>query len=222
MPVGPWTRTPRQGAQPVEDARGQLDLLPAERRPVERGEPGGGGTHADHRADRGRAGLEAVRRRGVGRALDLDPPDHLAAAQERRQLGQQLLAAPQGAGAGGAEHLVGREGVEVAAQGPDVERPVRRALGAVQDQERPHRVGGLAQAADLGHGPGDVGGVGDGDDAGAGCDQALQAVVGEPALLGDRDRAHAGTGALGHHLPGHDVAVMLELRDQDLVARPQA
>ena len=219
---GPLDPDAGQGAEAVQDRGRELDLLAAQRRPVQRGQPGGGRAQADHGPDRRRAGLEPVRRRGVGGPLDLDPADHLAAAQERRQFRQEVLAAPEGTGARRTEHLVAGEGVEIAAQRLDVDRPVRGALGAVEDQERAHRVGGVAQAPDLGHRTGDVGGMRDGDDPRPRRNHVVQAVVVESALLGDRDRADPRTHPLGRHLPGDDVAVVLELRDQDLVAGPKA
>ena len=42
------------------------------------------------------------------------------------------------------------------------------------------------------------------------------------AGLGDRDDLQRGARLLAEHLPGHDVRVVLEPRDQDLVARAEA
>ena len=83
-----------------------------------------------------------------GRLLELDRLDHLAAAQERRHLLEQLLAAPQRARAARAGQLVAREGEEVAAERLHVDRAVRRRLRAVDDHDRVARVRPVADLAD--------------------------------------------------------------------------
>src|ERR1700712_5412301 len=49
-------------------------------------------------------------RLGVGRDRHFDDLDHLAATEERGQLGEQVVVAPQHTDAGRAEHLVAGEG----------------------------------------------------------------------------------------------------------------
>ena len=44
----------------------------------------------------------------------------------------------------------------------------------------------------------------------------------EAALLGDVEPTQRGAGALTHHLPGHQVGVVLQHGDDDLVAGPEA
>ena len=79
-------------------------------------------------------------------AVHRDPDDHVAPGQERRHGLQQLAAAPQGADAGRAEHLVAADGQEVAADGLDVDGHVRRGLrGVDQDQG----AGGVGPLGDL-------------------------------------------------------------------------
>ena len=70
--------------------------------------------------------------------------DHLAAAHEGRHRLEQLPARPERTGAGGPEHLVARERVEVGADRLHVDRHVRHGLGAVDEDERAGRVRLLA------------------------------------------------------------------------------
>ena len=91
----------------------------------------------DHR----RAGLEAVRRLGVGRALHRHGLDHLAAPEERRQVLEQVVAAPQHADAAGSVQLVPGEGDEVGAEVLHVQRQVRGGLRGVDDGQRADRLG---------------------------------------------------------------------------------
>ncbi len=49
----------------------------------------------------------------------------------------------------------------------------------------------------------------------------LERIAIDPPVLGQRADVDDGTGPLGDHLPGHDVGMMLQLREHDPVARPQ-
>ena len=71
----------------------------------------------------------------VGRLLERDRLDHVAAALIRRHRLEQLRLAVQHADAGRAVQLVAREHVEVAVERLHVDGQVRRRLGAV-DQHR--------------------------------------------------------------------------------------
>ena len=82
----------------------------------------------------------------------------------------------------------------------------------------PARVG---QARDLGHrhhGAEDVRDVGDRDQPGALGEHPLERLEVDLAAAVDRRRAHARPGLGADELPGDDVAVVLELGNQDLVA----
>ena len=76
-----------------------------------------------------------------------DVADHLAAAEERRHGVEQLLAAPQHADAGGAEHLVAGEGEEVGARGGDVGGEVGHVLAGVDHGDGAGGVGGVGERA---------------------------------------------------------------------------
>ena len=91
-----------------------------------------------------------MRRRGVGGAGHVDGLDHLAAAEERRQLGEQLVAAPQHADAGRAVQLVTGEGEEVGAELLHVERQVRHRLRGVDHRQRADRTRARDDARDTG------------------------------------------------------------------------
>src|SRR5258705_9114774 len=78
--------------------------------------------------DRGRAGLELVRKLVPARALERNRADHLAAEVERLHLLEQLAPAPQRTDAARPAELVRREREEVAAERLNVDVPVRRAL----------------------------------------------------------------------------------------------
>ena len=54
-----------------------------------------GGAERDRLGDGGRSRLEANGRLGIGRFFDGDPVDHVAAAKERRHVGQNLGPSPQ-------------------------------------------------------------------------------------------------------------------------------
>ena len=73
---------------------------------------------------------------GVGRPLERDGADHVAAALVGRHLLEQLASAPQHADAGRAEELVAGEDVEVAAEGLDVDGGMADPLRAVDENAR--------------------------------------------------------------------------------------
>jgi hypothetical protein len=74
------------------------------------------GAQADGAGNVRRAGLEFVGQGVVGGLLEAHGQNHVAAALPGRHALEQRLAAVQHADAGGAEHLVAGEGVEIAAQ----------------------------------------------------------------------------------------------------------
>jgi hypothetical protein len=105
------------------------------------------GGEPDRLGDGRRARLEPHRDVGVGAAVDLDAPDHLAATEERRQRLEQVGPHPQRADPGRAPDLVARERVGVGAERLDVDRHVRRGLRAVDDEQGTHRVRGVGDGA---------------------------------------------------------------------------
>ena len=110
------------------------------------------------------------------------------------------------------------ESVEVATEPGDVDLEVRGRLAAVDEDERAR---GLGETGHLGGGVDRAEGVGDvreGDELGARGQQALEGDKVDFAARRDGRHDDLGAGAFGDHLPRHDVRMMLEVREQDLVA----
>ena len=193
------------------------DPLPAEGRDVVERCP-----EADRVGDVGRAGLELGRWLGVGRVGEGHILDHVAATLPGRERPLSFLRHEHGADAGGAEDLVAREHVEVAADPPHVHRKVRHALGPVDEHAG---AAGLRHAGHQLHRQDRaeaVGGVRDRDHLRERREELRVGLEDHVAAVVDRHHADHGAGSLGHHLPGHDVGVVLEFREHDLVAAGKA
>ena len=165
------------------------------------------------------AGLELPGQLVVRRLLERDGRDHVAAALVRRELLEPRLRAVERADAGRAVHLVARHRVEVAAERRDVDREVRRGLRAV------HEDGHVARLREA-------------DELLDGIDRAerVRDVRRRPrsssrpdrrfsnsstgtspeSVIGDDDELRARAPA--RELPRDDVRVVLETREEDLVA----
>ena len=171
--------------------------------------------------DRRRARLELVRQLVPARAVERDRADHLAAEIERLHLLEQLAAAPERADAARAAELVRREREEVAAERLHVDRPVRRSLRSVDDHDRAllvRPVGELLDGIDRAE---RVRHQVVGDDLDVAARRELVERV-ELELTVDRRSGCARTRApvsLRDELPRHEVRVVLELGDDDDVAR---
>ena len=94
-------------------------------------------------------GLELPGHLVGGEAVDGDLGDHLAAAHERRHRLEQLAAGPEGADAGGAAHLVGREGDEVGVPRLHVDGEVRDGLARVDEHVGAGGVRGVGERPDV-------------------------------------------------------------------------
>ena len=114
------------------------------------------------------------------------------------------------------------EGVEVAAQIADVDGQVRHRLRAVHQHRHAARVGPLDDGADRVDGAERVGDVSDREKAGARPEQPLQLVELQLSALVDAGDPQRGAALRAEQLPGNQVRVVLERRDQHLVARPDA
>ena len=126
------------------------------------------------------------------------------------------------ADAGRAVHLVRGERVEVAAERLHVDGHVRNRLGAVDHRRDPAVAGRGDEVRDRQHRAEGVGDVGEGDHARARAEQAEIGLEVDDAAPVDRHDAERGARLRGDELPGHDVRVMLEARDDDLVAGRRA
>ena len=144
--------------------------------------------------------------------------DHLAAALVGGQRVEALALAVEHADAGRPVNLVAGEGVEVGVQVLDIDRHVRRRLGAVDQHRNPARVRACDDLLDGHDGAERVGDVGHGDQARARADERLEIVEQEVAGVVDRGDAQHDADAVAQQLPGHDVGVVLEGRDDHLVA----
>src|ERR1700745_987450 len=87
----------------------------------------------DRLHDRGRTGLELVRRIAVDHAILEHLADHLAAAIERRHRGKVLVFAIEDTDAAWPVELVPGEGIEVATDVLHVDLEMHRALCAVDE-----------------------------------------------------------------------------------------
>ena len=189
----------RSELRDIIDRRGQRDRL------------------GDHR----RARLETLRRRGIGRARETDLFDHRTAALPRGHRLEQALAGPEDADAGGAVELVPRKHVEITIERGHVERHARRGLAAVEQQLRAHAMRQIGGAAGVEHRAQHVGEMRQRNQFVARRQHRLERVAIDPSVLGQRADVDDGTGAFGDHLPGHDVGMMLQLREHDPVAFAQ-
>jgi hypothetical protein len=157
------------------------------------------------------AGLEAVAGRSLGRGA------HAVGGQRFGQVG-----ADRGDAQVRPEELVGRAEQHVEAPLGGAEAPVRRQVHAVGPGERAGGVGGRRDASRVGERADRVRGQREGDHPGALADQALERVVVEGDVAGaDRGVAHDQVVVGGQEQPGRHVGVVVELRDDDLVARAQ-
>ncbi len=141
---------------------------------------------------------------------------------ERRHRVEQLRASPERADARGAAHLVRREGEEVAAERLDVDRSVRRRLRGVHDHDPALLVRPFREALDRIHRSERVRDevARDDLDVAVACD-LVERVELQLTEIVDRDRAEAGAVALRDVLPRDVVGVVLELGDDDEVARTE-
>ncbi|GJE42658.1 hypothetical protein AEGHOMDF_1830 [Methylobacterium soli] len=167
--------------------------------------------------DRGRPGLEAVRRVVVGDGVLGDGTDHLAAALVGGQALEPFALPVEHADPGRSVDLVAGEDVEIAIEGAHVDAAVDGALGPVEQHR--HAVG-MGDADDLlgrRHRAEHVRHVGDRHHLGAGREQLLVLINEEIARVVDGRPLDDGPPALAQEVPGHDVGMVLHDREDDLV-----
>ncbi len=147
--------------------------------------------------------------------LHRDGLDHRAAGDERRHRGEQLAAAVQHADSRRAEHLVPGERREVDVEFAEVDRHVRHRLARVEHDER----------AD---GPCPPDQLLDGRDAPVTLDWCVNATTLTASVSSSESRsirpvvrdavpAQRRAGTARKFLPRHEIRVMLEFGDHDLV-----
>jgi hypothetical protein len=118
----------------------------------------------------------------------------------------------------GAVKLVGGEDVEVAAQRLHIHPHSRHRLAAVEQEERTDGVGELRRPAGVENGAEDVRHMGERHQLVPLGQHRCHRLDFDPAVVRQRRHVDGRAGAVGDHLPGHDVGVMLEDREHDPVA----
>ena len=111
-----------------------------------------------------------------------------------------------------------REDVEIAADRGDVDGEAGDRLAAVEQQLGADLVGEIGGAARVEHRAEDVGDMGERDELVALGEHRGHRVEIDTAIHRQRDDVDCGTDALGDELPGDDVRMVFERRQQDAVA----
>ena len=221
LPRGPDDAQPRDGRERFGGVRQQLRLVRHDGVPVQRRDVVQRRREPDGARDVRRPCLEAGGRRSVGRRLEADRTDHVAAALVRRHRLEVLQSAVQQPHAGGAEDLVPGDRVEVAADLLDVHAQMRRRLRAVHEHGDAPRVRAGHDVLHGIHGAERVRNVRDREHTGAWAEQILERVQHQLAPPVHRNHAQPRPACLADELPRHDVRVVLDRRDKHLVTRPE-
>ena len=174
--------------------------------------------HGDDAFDVGRARFELVGQVVVGRFLEGDGKDHVAAALPGGHGFQVLRLGVEHAHAGRAIHLVGRAGEEIHVELGNVDGHVGRALRTIQQHGHADGVGFRDDFFDGINGAEGVGNVHHGNELRALVQERIEFFHDHFARIVDRHDLEHGTGFLAEHLPRHDVGVVLHVGDEDLVA----
>ena len=203
--------------QRLERVGGQGLLVGSHARHADGLEVVDGGTEPDGGGDVGRAGFELVGDVVEGGVPQVHGVDHLATAQERRHLLQQLGSCPQRTGAGGTQHLVAAEDVEVGTDVLHVHGQVRHGLCAIDQHQRPHLVRLRHHLLHGGDGAQGVGLVGEGHQPGPRSQQHLPRVHVQAPFNVEGHELEVGVPLLRQQLPGDQVGVVLQLGQHDRV-----
>ncbi len=120
------------------------------------------------------------------------------------------------------EPLVDRRHEEVGVEGPDVDRPVRRVGDRIDVGHRPDLVGALDDGLDRVDRADRIAGVAHGHEPRPRPELRLEVLEVEGDVVGpDVDLVDGDAAVGGHRLPGGDVRLVIEGRDDDLVPRPE-
>ena len=165
-----------------------------------------------------RAGLELVGQVVESGAPEADRLYHLAATHVWRDAVEPALLAVEHADARGTVYLMPAEGEEVAVEFLHVDGNMGRALGTVDKDGHAVLVGNADDVADRIHGPQHVADVRHADDAGALVEELFVFLHAELPVVGDGNDAQADALTGLQELPRDDVAVVLHLGEDDLVA----
>ncbi len=177
------------------------------------------GAEADRVGDVARAGLEARGRRLVDGLLEGDVLDHVAAALPGRRVIEHVRLAVQRADAGRARRPCGRRKQTVAVELLHVDAHVRDRLRAIDQHARAVAMGHLDHLAGGSDGAERVRDLREATPACVrGAEQLLIFVEQNLAVVIDRRDAQCAPVSCAQLLPGHDVGVVLQPGDDDLVA----
>ncbi len=163
------------------------------------------------------AGLEPCRRLLILGPFERHVTNHVAAALPRRRLAQHVFATVQHADAGGAEHLVSGKDIPVSAERLHVHGLVGHGLRAVNEDARADGLGHRRHGLDRRDGAERIGDMRDRDDLRLRPEQLRVFVDQNLSVIVHRNDAQPGAAFRGNLLPGHDVRVMLQPADDDLV-----
>src|ERR1700676_3041808 len=174
---------------------------------------------SDGSGDIWRAALELIRQAVVGGFGEGHGQNHLTAGLPGRHALEHLFAPVEDADAGGAEHLMARECIEIAAQILHVDLHVGHGLCAVDQRDDAAGLGGGDQAADRQDGPQRVRHMCTSEQARARAHQSHHRVHMDLAARIDGRDNELRSGLLANHLPRHDIGVVLQMRYEYLVFR---
>ena len=210
----------KRSVERVERVAGQPHLVLAYGRHAEGGHVVDRRAESDRLDDRLGAGLELPRHVVRGEAVEAHVADHLAAAEERRHLLEQLPAGPERADPGRAAHLVRGERGEVGVPRAHVGDDVRHVLAGVHQHERIVGVRGVGEGADVVERAEHVRHRRDREQARA-VEELAEIREVELIVGGHRDPTELDAALGGEHVPWNHVGVVFHVREHDRVARSQ-
>ena len=150
--------------------------------------------------------------------MEFDSGDHRAAGEEWGQGVEEFGAAVERADAGGGEHFVPGECGEIDTECGEVYWHVGYGLAGVQDGEGTDFLGECDEARHIRNGAGDIGDVGESEDAGFLGDEFGCGFVVDLSVVGGGDVFEGCAGALGEDLPGYEVGVVFDFSGENFVA----
>ena len=190
-----------------QKALAELPLVRDDRVEADRAQVPDGGDEAGKELVRQGAALEAGSERALRRRPDLVGAPALEQLRPREREPEVRPV-----------KLVRRAEQHVCAHGADVDRPVGRIVHRVDPGQRPGRMRELADARDVDERPDRVRGPRKRDDARPLAELRGQGVQVERRVVEDLREPHPQPEVVGELEPRRDVAVVVELRDNDLVS----
>ena len=108
--------------------------------------------------------------------------------------------------------------IEIDVEFAQIERAVRHTLRPVEHDFRPDPAGRGHDPVNVGHGAGHIRAMGERDEPTSIGEHRIEALQIQPSLRRHRQESQHDTASFGELLPRHEVAVVLEYREHDLVA----